>query len=81
MRSDFDHLWDFQNPGQSEARFATLLAEEAAESDPGRRAELLTQLARARGLQGKFDQARTTLDEAEAVIRRPGAIIPREGMP
>lgn len=68
MRSDFDHLWDFQNPGQSEARFAAFLAEEAAGSDPGRRAELLTQLARARGLQRKFDQARTTLDEAEALI-------------
>lgn len=59
-----DRLWDFSDPASSEARFRE------AGSDP----ELQTQLARALGLQGRFDEAREILnaitDAAPAVQTR-----------
>jgi tetratricopeptide (TPR) repeat protein len=66
---EFDRLWDYSDPAASEARFRQLLP--AAEADPDReaRAELLTQIARAQGLQRRFDEARETLDQAAALIQ------------
>jgi hypothetical protein len=58
-----DELWNFDDPAESEARFR-------AELGPGRpwgdteRAELTTQLARAIGLQGRFDEAAALLIES-----------------
>jgi len=57
---ELDSLWDFGNPEASEKRFR-----EAA--DGARRAEALTQLARAVGLQKRFDEASEILEEAEAL--------------
>jgi tetratricopeptide (TPR) repeat protein len=59
----FDQLWDFADPTASELRLR------AAADDPANaeiRALLLTQVARALGLGGKFDEARALLDEVEA---------------
>ena len=54
-----DSLWDFDDPAESERRFA-----DAANSARGLDAEILTsQLARAVGLQGRFDEALALLDE------------------
>ncbi len=53
-----DELWDFSDPRASEGRFR--------ESDDP---ELRTQLARALGLQGRFEEAHLVLDEAEVPIR------------
>ena len=53
-----DALWDFADPAGSEARFR--------ESDDP---ELRTQLARALGLQGRFDEAHAVLDERDVPIR------------
>jgi tetratricopeptide (TPR) repeat protein len=52
-------LWDFGDPAGSEARFA-----EAARNEPDTttRQVLLTQLARAQGMQDAFDKAHATLD-------------------
>ena len=52
-------LWDFEDPAGSQARFA-----EAADAalDPPVRQSLLTQVARAQGLQQAFDAADATLD-------------------
>jgi tetratricopeptide (TPR) repeat protein len=52
-------LWDFDDPAGSELRF--LEAAEAC-SDSDDRALLLTQVARALGLQGRYDEGRAMLD-------------------
>ncbi|MGH3110894.1 MAG: hypothetical protein ACRDQT_08250 [Gaiellaceae bacterium] len=54
-------LWDFEDLDASELRFRDVLA---AERDGGRRAELLTQLARVEGLRGDFDAGERLLEEA-----------------
>lgn len=51
-----DSLWNFQDPAASERAFR-----EALENGRFDRAETLTQLARAQGLQRRFDDARATL--------------------
>lgn len=61
-----DALWDYDQPAASEARFRTLLAT-AAPGSP-ERLELLTQVARAQGLQRQFAQADATLDEVERAL-------------
>lgn len=53
-----DALWDFADPVASEAR---LRAAVEAEPDAASRAELETQVARALGLQGRFDEADAVL--------------------
>lgn len=62
MSIDVDSLWDYGDPAGSEARFRALLS---ADDSTARRLELLTQIARAQGLQRRFDEARHTLDEIE----------------
>ena len=63
-----DELWDFGDPAASEQRFASLLPRARSEHEGPSLAEVLTQLARAQGLQGRFDDADRTLDEAEASL-------------
>ena len=64
---DFDGLWDYANPSGTEQKFFTCLESEP-KSDSNYRAELLTQIARAQGLQQRFDNAHETLDAAEILI-------------
>lgn len=66
---DFDSLWDYSQPDQSEARFRQVLLQ-VPEDDPAF-LELLTQIARAQGLQHKFEKAHQTLDQVE---RRLGKV-------
>lgn len=66
MTNNFDHLWDYNQPAAIEARFRELLPSLA--NDPARYAELLTQIARAQGLQRQFDEAHATLDGVEAQL-------------
>lgn len=65
---DIDSAWDFDRPDASEAAFAAMLPDARASGDRDRLAQLLTQIARAQGLQMKFDEASKTLDEAEALL-------------
>ena len=65
--SDFDVLWDYSNPNQTEIKFRELLPQ-FPEDDPAR-LELLTQIARAQGLQRKFEEAHETLDQVEQRLR------------
>jgi tetratricopeptide (TPR) repeat protein len=61
--SDFNGLWDYNHPDESEKRFRRLFA-----ADPGYddvHLQLLTQIARAQGLQGNFEGAQRTLDLAQ----------------
>ena len=57
-------LWDFTDLDASERRLRAALDDET--SDAGH-AEVLTQLARIKGLHGRFEQAETLLTEAEQV--------------
>ena len=69
---NFDAMWDYQNPDVTEVKFKEILPllKNSAEFtyDAEYHAELLTQIARAQGLQGKFDEAHKTLDEAEKLL-------------
>lgn len=56
-----DELWDFGDPAASDARFRAA----AADAPPGQRRDVLaTQIARALGLRGQFDDALWMLGEA-----------------
>ena len=66
---DFDSLWDYNHPDRTEMRFREILLQ-IPENEPAF-LELLTQIARAQGLQRKFDHAHQTLNQVE---RRLGTI-------
>lgn len=66
---DFDSLWDYNKPDRTEMRFREILLQ-IPENVPAF-LELLTQIARAQGLQRKFDHAHQTLSQVE---RRLGSI-------
>lgn len=57
-------MWDFQAPAESERRFREAVAQAAGEE----RLELQTQIARALGLQERFDEGHALLDEVEASL-------------
>jgi tetratricopeptide (TPR) repeat protein len=63
---DFDALWDYQRPEATEAAFRALLPEAERGPDRSYHLQLLTQIARAQGLQRGFDAAHETLDVVEA---------------
>jgi len=69
---DFDALWDYSQPDETEARFREVMLQ-IPEDDPAF-LELLTQIARAQGLQHKFEKAHQTLDQVE---RRAGEVASR----
>lgn len=69
---DFDSLWDYSDPHQTETKFREILLQ--VSEDNLAYLELLTQIARAQGLQQKFDRAHQTLDQVE---RRLGKYISR----
>ena len=62
---DFDALWDYRHPDQTEAVFAQLLNVPERTTDPSYRLQLLTQVARAQGLQRQFTGAHHTLDRVK----------------
>ena len=60
--ADIDALWDFDDPAGSEERFRARLAD----ANSSARLQLMTQIARACGLQTRFDEAHRLLDRVEA---------------
>lgn len=60
---DFDQLWDFGQPDKTEQQFRALLDTHPA--DANYRLQLLTQIARAQGLQAQFEAAHETLNTVE----------------
>jgi tetratricopeptide (TPR) repeat protein len=72
--NDFDALWDYDRPAETETRLRDLLP--AAERNPDVKMQLLTQIARAQGLQRRFEDAHATLEEVETGLP-PGALRPR----
>ena len=65
---DFDSLWDYEHPAETEKKFRELLPIALASKNTSYRAQLLTQLARAQGLQRKFTEGHQTLDEVAKLL-------------
>lgn len=59
---DFNALWDYAQPAQTEERFRELLPAARASGDRDYYLQLLTQIARAQGLQRQYEQTHATLD-------------------
>lgn len=68
QRPDFDAMWSFGDPAGTEAKFRTVLEETPLHVGAVYRLELQTQIARALGLQRRFDDAGALLDEIEPQI-------------
>jgi tetratricopeptide (TPR) repeat protein len=64
-------LWNYDDPAGTETRFRELLPKARESANEGYAAELLTQIARAQGLQQKFAEAHATLDQVDALLE-PG---------
>ncbi len=69
-----DDLWDYLDPAGTERKFRELLSKSDDFHDLNYSLTLLTQLARAAGLQGKFEEAHALLDQVEAQMA-PGGIV------
>ncbi|MHC5012001.1 MAG: tetratricopeptide repeat protein [Planctomycetota bacterium] len=65
---DLETLWDWSDFARTEAAFREVLPRAREAGDPDYLGQLLTQIARTRGLQGDFDGAHALLDEADAVL-------------
>jgi tetratricopeptide (TPR) repeat protein len=74
-----DELWDYNDPEQSERRFAEKLAT-LGPSESDVRLELQTQIARAQGLQRRFALAHATLDEVDRSGPRSARIRTRSAL-
>lgn len=72
---DFDVLWDYQHPDQTEAVFRQLLHMPERNADPSYHLQLLTQIARTQGLQRQFAEAHHTLDQVKDQLQ-PELVIP-----
>jgi len=65
---DFDKLWNYNDPGQTEQEFRKLLSQTEKSGDTSYHARLLTQIARTEGLQGRYEDAHRTLDTVESML-------------
>ncbi len=70
---DFDSFWDYDHPGATERRFRELLPAALDSRDFPYLTQLLTQIARAEGLQRKFQDAHNTLDRVEKALLKAEA--------
>lgn len=70
---DFDSLWNFDRPAETEQKFRALLPLAEKSQDTAYFAELMTQIARTLGLQQKFDEAEQLLDSVQKLLPEVGA--------
>jgi tetratricopeptide (TPR) repeat protein len=70
---DIQALWDFDRPAESEQRFRAAL--DSAEAGTADALVLRTQLARALGLQGRFDDALAELDAVASAGGDTGPVV------
>ncbi|HYF80726.1 MAG TPA: tetratricopeptide repeat protein [Symbiobacteriaceae bacterium] len=75
--ADFDQLWDYSRPEQTEQAFRHLLPAAEQGSDRSYHAELLTQIARCLGLQGRFAEGHALLDQVEGMLEAGLTPVPR----
>lgn len=71
---DWRATWNFNDPAASEQRFREAMAALDGPDQTPQRAELLTQIARAQGLQRHFDDANATLDQVQAMPDLPAFV-------
>jgi tetratricopeptide (TPR) repeat protein len=62
---DFNDMWDYDDPAGTESRFRALLPGAMSSGETSYSLQLLTQIARALGLQKKFTEANAVLDEVD----------------
>lgn len=62
---DFNKLWNFRNPSETEQKFREILPKAEKSGDKDYYLQLLTQLARTQSLQRKFTEAHEILDKVE----------------
>ncbi len=62
---DFDKLWNYNDPAETENKFREVLKESSPEKNLSAHLQLLTQLARSQSLQQKFKEAHEILDNVE----------------
>jgi tetratricopeptide (TPR) repeat protein len=72
---EIDGYWQFDDPKESERRFRALLPDY-----PERKDEILTQVARALGLQGRYDEAQEILDSIDIGPATPPIIAVRHAL-
>ncbi len=68
IHPDFLNWWNFADPAASQAVFEAELAKLPDAGARSRSAQLLAQIARARGLQGEFSAGHVMLDQAESLL-------------
>ncbi len=66
---NFNKLWNYKKPKETEAQFRDLIPQAEAAKDENYKYELLTQIARTQGLQRNFDAAHETLDGIETWLK------------
>ena len=62
---DFDKLWNYAKPAETEKQFRELLPKAVAAGDLDYELQLRTQIARTLGMRKKFEEAHKELDEVE----------------
>lgn len=67
-RMDFDAEWRYAEPAETAERFRTRLPAAREGGDANYLAQLLTQIARAEGLQQHVDEAHRVLDEVDSML-------------
>ncbi|OLS20084.1 MAG: hypothetical protein HeimC2_38850 [Candidatus Heimdallarchaeota archaeon LC_2] len=66
--ADFDNIWDYSNPKETEIQFRDILSRKKLEDNKSYYLQLQTQIARTLSLQQKFDEAHQVLDEVETQL-------------
>ncbi|MBC8377145.1 MAG: tetratricopeptide repeat protein [FCB group bacterium] len=66
---DFDKLWNYNEPGETEQKFRDVLANTNAQEKPEYALELRTQIARTLSLQQKFEDAHKLLDQVDSELK------------
>lgn len=66
--AEFDRHWDHGQPANTERIFRDFLDAAEREGESAIQAEILTQISRCQGLQGRFEDAHATLDAAALLI-------------
>ena len=67
--SEFDKLWDYNNPAGTEKKFRALIPDLNHPGKESLRLQLLTQIGRTLSLQMKFENAHKVLDEVESGLQ------------
>ena len=66
---DFDKLWNYNEPGETEQKFRAVLTNSNDQENAEYVLELKTQISRTLGLQQKFEEAHKLLDQVEAEMK------------